>query len=791
MEYEIIPQIIPNIDSRGCGDIMDEIERLAKKYVPEWKFSMDDPDAGMALAYVFARRTAETVEKFNKTPLNHRRAFYNMLGAAALPAVPASGYVRFRMSGVNKDSFFVKDGFVLFSPIVDEIGTRLVFETTQSAWLTSASIKETVYADTESDLLCFWDEKEKPFEPSPRGNSNKRSLRFRHELLGSITENCRLYMTVSGADGERWARRLSDPGLARFVQISDGNETAVDCFNEGGRMRIAASSCEEIRADILNIGEFKNLSFGGVNIAFEGRNIKPDGVFVNGELETEGAFYAFGEAPAVYDQIYIESAAAFSKTGAVVTLSFNVDFEVTVLGEIPEPEIPNRLFVKKSDVRAPERKKIIVSEVVWEYWNGTGFAVLRGLEEYKNIFSGIGEDGSSIKKSHYELKFLVPSDIAPVLVGAAERLCVRARIRRIKNAYSMPSECYLPRIENLRVSYKYEKPIAVSDMSVTNNCEESTSVYPFSRLPDRALYIGFDNPAGNFTLLVCRGVPSKQLDLAEWSVFTANGWEAVEPLRDAALAGYFVFEMKNAPVQSAMFGRTAYWIKARISPNENISLDALMLNCVPVMQFEEIESFCSDSVVERINLERKNILELKIFINAAKRNQDEQWEPLETGWTLDRAEGKVCFSPVLNLNPNSRTVKMQYKCGGGTAGNIPEGQEFVPSLTDGTVSGAENPFPFTGGRDAEDAEHTEIRLSNELRHGNRPITKSDLEELLIGGDVLSARVSPDRGGGLDIEVTAADGTNAGDIQSMVYAKLADMLPVGTGEPKIRVVYENG
>ncbi len=785
-------EIIPKIDSRGCADIMDEIGRLAKEYVPEWKFSAEDPDAGMALAYVFARRTAETVEKFNKTPLNHRRAFYNMLGAAALPAVPASGYVQFRLSGVNKDSFFVKDGFVLFSPIVDEIGTRLVFETTQSAWLTSAHIKETVYADGEDDILCFWDEKEKPFKPSPRDNSNKRSLRFKHELLGSITENCRLYMTIPGTDGERWAKRLSDPGLARFVQISDGGETEVDCFNEGGRMRIAASACKEIRADILNIGEFEDLSFGGISIAFEGRNIKPGSVFVNGELETDNTFRAFGDAPAVYDQVYIESSAAFSKTGAVVTLSFNVDFEVTLLGEIPEPEIPNRLFVRKSDVRAPERKKITVDEVVWEYWNGTGFAVLRGLEAYKNIFSGIGGDGAAVKKSHYELKFIVPPDIAPVLVGAAERLCVRARIRRMKNAYAMPSECYIPRIENIRVSYKYDRPIPVNDIAVTNNCGESFApgVYPFSRLPDTALYIGFDIPVRNFTLLVCRGVPSKQLDSVEWSAFTANGRETVQPLTSAALAGYFVFEMKNAPVQSVMFGRCAYWIKAKISRNENISLDGLMLNCVPVTQFEEIESFCSDSVVERLNLERKNILELRIFINAAKRNQEEQWEPLESGWTLDRAEGVVRFSPALNLNPNSRTVKMQYRCGGGTAGNIPEGREFVPSLTDGTVSGAANPFPFTGGRDGEDAEHTEIRLSNELRHGNRPITKNDLEEFLTGGDILSARVSPDGRGGSDIEVTAVDGTNAEDIRSMVYAKLADMLPVGAGEPKIKVIYEN-
>ncbi|MDE7360696.1 MAG: hypothetical protein K2N38_02050, partial [Oscillospiraceae bacterium] len=283
---------IPKIDDRSCEDIMEEIARLAKEYTPEWKFSPDDPDAATALAIVFARRTAETVEKFNRTPLNHRRAFYNMLGAEALPAVPASGYVQFRLSGMNKDCIFVKEGFKLFSPVIDEQGTRLVFETTQNAWLAPTHVKETIYADPDRDLLCFWDEKEKTFEPSLRGNSNERYLRFSHKLLGSLTESCRLYMTITGIDKERWTERLSDPLLARFVQITDDRETEINCFSEKGRMRIAASGCDAIKAEIKNLGEFEGLSFGGVNITFEGWNIKPDSVFVNGELETDDTFYA-------------------------------------------------------------------------------------------------------------------------------------------------------------------------------------------------------------------------------------------------------------------------------------------------------------------------------------------------------------------------------------------------------------------------------------------------------------------------------------------------------------------
>ncbi len=784
---------IPKIDARGYEDILKEIALLAKKHTPEWKFSPDEPDAGTALACVFAKRTAETIEKFNRTPLNHRRSFYNMLGAAALPAVPASGYVQFRLSGINKDCVPVKEGFKLFSPVIDEQGTRLIFETTRDAWLAPVFVKEAIYSDPARDLLCFWDERENVFEPSILSGSNKRSLCFGHELLSTITETCRLYMTISGVDGERWAEKLSDPELARFVRIADGNEEEIDCFNEKGRIRIAAPACEKIRAEIKDVDAFEGLSFGGIELNFEGRDIKPDNVFVNDELETDDTFYAFGEAPAVYDSVYIECAAAFAKSGASVTLAFNIDFETIELGEIPEPEIPNKLFVKKSDVRPIERKKITVEEAVWEYWNGTGFAALRGLEGCKNIFSGIDGSGDAVRKARYELKFVCPPDIAPVLVGAAERLCVRARVRRVKNAYAIPSESYIPRLGNVRVSYKYDKPLAVTDPEITNNCEKSSvpRAFPFARLPDRALYIGFDEPARNFTLLVCRDVPSNALDPAEWSVLTDNGWESVKPRTSAELAGFFGFELQAAPARRSVFGRTAYWLKAGLSCGDGIVLSKLLVNCVPVIQREEIESFCSDSVIENLSLERKNILALQISVNTAKKGAEENWEILPGGWTLDRAEGTIRFSPTLTLSPNSRTVRLKYRWGGGAAGNLPAEQEFVPSLTDGSICGAANPFPFSGGRDSEDPSHTESRLAGELRHANRPITRRDLGELLVGGDILSARVSADPGGGLDIEITAARGTSAEDIRSMVYAKLSDIMPIGAGEAQIAVIYENG
>ena len=57
-----VTDFIPECDGRKYDDIIKEIEYLAEKYTPEWKFSPDNPDAGTALACVFAHRMSETIK---------------------------------------------------------------------------------------------------------------------------------------------------------------------------------------------------------------------------------------------------------------------------------------------------------------------------------------------------------------------------------------------------------------------------------------------------------------------------------------------------------------------------------------------------------------------------------------------------------------------------------------------------------------------------------------------------------------------------------------------------------
>ena len=795
-----VTDFIPECDGRKYDDIIKEIEYLAEKYTPEWKFSPDNPDAGTALACVFAHRMSETIERFNKMPLNHKRQFYNMLGASALPAVPASGYILFNLNGINESNSFIEKGFKLFSPAIDEQGTRLIYETQQSALITTAKIKEIIYADCNADLLCFCKNSEEKFEPSYSSSCNKRLISFRHDLFDNFNKNCRFYIIISGSESDKWMERLSDPLYAEFSQYSDEHETRIDCFKEGSRIRIGLTSdCDGININILNINEFHMLPFGDLYITSEGNDLAPDSILINEEFENKNHFYAFGESPSVYDNMYIESNAVFSKKGAVITLNFNLGFDEIDNGEIPEPVIPNKLFVRKKSIHRITRSIITVENVVWEYWNGYGFTPLKELNCFENIFSGVSEYESKVKTASYKLTFVCPSDISPVLIGADLRLCIRARIKRIKNAYALPSRFYVPWLENISISYKYDKPLKVTDIKTINNCEENTviPVYPFKKLPSSSLYIGFDRPLyqGPFTLLICCGnFIENGLSNASWSYLTDIGWESLEISKEntsLTSEGFFCFYIPYKLIRSNIFGKTAYWIKAEISECQEISIEKILLNCVPVMQCESIESFCSDPVVETIKLDHKNIIELQIYINTSKRNEEEKWECLSHGWTLDNAEGLIKFSPKISLNPNSRTIKLKYCCGGGKAGNISAGQTFVPAISDGLISSAVNPFSFQGGTDRESNFNAEKRLSYEFRHQNRPVTKKDYEDFLIDDDFFLIEIKSKINGVMNIKATvSSELINKDVIKKRIYSKLTGILPIDMGEIRVKVVYRN-
>ncbi len=785
----------PLSDRRSHKDIIAEISELSKALTPEWKFDLDSPDVGTALACVFANRFHETIEYFNKMPENHKRNFYNMLGANLLPAVPATGVVQFFLAGDTVEGSFVPKEFKLFSPVIDDRGTRMIFETQSEIFVTSNEIIDVIYTDEENDLLCFWENRNEIFSPSMRNNSQQHKITFFHQVLQSIEKRCCVFLIVNSVQSTRWLKNLADPDLAVFYQKIGDENKEISCFYENSQLRLGClSDGSEVTLLIKDKKAFANLSLDSISLKATGNGLTLNPI-VKGELENKVHFDVFGSSPDVYDDLILECPCAFSQKGSVIKIHFTLGFSVVEIGEIPEIQIPNKMFVWKKDLPKPERVPITVAEVVWEYWNGFGFAPLVELSELEHTFSGLDINGDVVDTENRMISFVCPQDLEPVFLQAAQRLCIRVRVKRIENRFSQPALVYIPWIENLYCSFSYNQPINVTDITAISNGEESVHISDFisKELEDSTIYIGFaQSPSqGPMTLCITIGEEENYIDgLLDWYQLTSDGWKLFDVQNDKnafKIGGILSFNLKQECVKSKIYGRAAYWLKVKLPARSHVELKDISLNCTAVIQLDTVESYCSDKEIQRIQLQHNNVQNLDVYINTSNKDGLECWEQLKHGWALDRANGVVSFSPKLVIRGNSRTVKLCYSHGGGSSGNFPAGQSFVPSLSIGFVRGAINPNAFSEGCDEENAENAEFRLAREIRHQNRPVTRQDYVDLLLDDEICAAQVHSLANGEVSIVVTTSgDDISQEKVKARVYQKLMPILPLGIGIADILV-----
>jgi hypothetical protein len=240
----------------------------------------------------------------------------------------------------------------------------------------------------------------------------------------------------------------------------------------------------------------------------EGENsggIIPDSLFaVDTELDAVRCGYPFGKEPNVYDAFYIACDEAFSKKGSGVSLELDIRTVILRDGEEEDGddvEFNKKLLVDKADVKARPLDDISITDVVWEYWNGFGWARLDVMGDV-NPFSCKG----SSERKHVE--FICPEDFAPSMQNAHEKFWLRARIREMENRYSTHAKWMLPLIRRIGVRYDYADLFLPAETIVTENNVVTTDYTPntakvemrlFGRMRESqyALYFHFDRcPSG-------------------------------------------------------------------------------------------------------------------------------------------------------------------------------------------------------------------------------------------------------------------------------------------------------
>ena len=72
------------LDKRNADDIKNQIEALAKAYVPEWNFDRSNPDIGSVICLLFAEQMADNVKHFNDLVDVYHAELVNMTGVSLM-----------------------------------------------------------------------------------------------------------------------------------------------------------------------------------------------------------------------------------------------------------------------------------------------------------------------------------------------------------------------------------------------------------------------------------------------------------------------------------------------------------------------------------------------------------------------------------------------------------------------------------------------------------------------------------------------------------------------------------
>ena len=122
-------------------------------------------------------------------------------------------------------------------------------------------------------------------------------------------------------------------------------------------------------------------------------------------------------------------------------------------------------------------------------------------------------------------------------------------------------------------------------------------------------------------------------------------------------------------------------------------------------------------------------------------------DPEAQVFTVDYGTGVVTFGDGVHgarVPAGFRNVRAtQYQAGGGMAGAVAAGAVNAPLTSVGFVTAVSNPYPATGGTDAEADSRAILRGAQELRAGSRAVTPADYGVLAVNAP--GARVARAQG----------------------------------------------
>lgn len=588
---------LPVMNSETVNSILDDISEKAQSYTPEWRFDMEHPDVGTALAMVFADMHHRTLHQYNQTIYKYRNEFFNCLHAGLKPSVPASGYVTFGLVNQGAPGAELLAGTALVTEQTGKDGERIPVETLEDVYVSPVVINK-IYESYDGldyiGMLYDQEKEKKPFSLFGFRGENLQAHEFYlgHPWVFALEGDGTIELIFLG-------RNRVDVSLdLEQVRFSYSSEDGFVDFEgqslQGGGICLKKGknqppvhmqeregiNCCWIRCLVLRYEALKTFSFHETYLKSSRRSIMPDSVYAGGIDSTSQLCFPFGEQFTIFNEVYLSSKEALSKPGALIHLSFDLSFVKVPLDYGDMQTMTDwKLVMKRNAVQVDKEYDITIEQVIWEYFNGNGWIRLFPMREYEECF-GV-QNGT--QQNRKVITFFCPADLTPALVGGIESNYIRIRILKVNHAYKTKGQYISPLMEHISFQYQYMGDGVYPEwLQCVNNGETQMfaakeclnrveSFFPIKQTGDvvPTIYIGTEQPflEGPLRLLWvfenCRGEKKPTL---VWEYYAGGRFmemNLADETEHFKKTGLVTFTGNEAGEKKKLFGEVLYWIRIR------------------------------------------------------------------------------------------------------------------------------------------------------------------------------------------------------------------------------------
>ena len=792
----------PVLDQRTQSDVMEQLRLRAASYTPEWRFDGDPSDPGAALAAVFSEMYVHTLDRFNGLPHKFYTEFLNQLGVTEPDVISAGGYVRFAIHSAAENAVVVPEKTLLGAASANG-GQSILYETETRIEATPAKLAAVYYYDKNDDILQEMDLNragQALFAPLDGENLSRHTLFLSQNEVLAVEGACyimvELHQKVQFQD-RMLAEQLSDPSRAAWSWYNGESWVLFDKVSLAGEKIVLQKSAKEPFAPdedghlAIRCRMFRpegEILLDKVLLSSAPEDDSPVESMAFGDLLLEeGRGYCFGRRPTIYDMFYLRSDRVFCKRGTEVALQLTISTEAENPQQGTKDYNWNQYVINKDDALPVVPDDVVIRRVIWEYFNGEGWAPLRTGGDNNPFLPA-----DSIKRR--VLSFHVPNDIKRVSVNAEEGYYIRARIAEMENAYSLHPRWMLPYVTAASCRWQYPKGCRCSYLSSYNdgtvisiadadNVEhlQLRAFYP-TDANGRSIYFCFDRSphALPLTMLLQLRHAGTLPEKANFEALRNGQFHAVrttDGTKNFSATGIISLYLPEALTRAELFGREGFWLRAsceatRYQEKFLPKLDAIDINVVPIIQRQQAdeqyfstESYAKNKTIHLLHTpvqsaevwldetEHISAFELQSLraqfhtLRVEKDSDGEEhfwvrWQRIsdmrladgsERVYELDTMAGEIRFGNDIHgrIPPKgSDNICVYYAYGGGVNGNLPVGS--VTNLL-GAIPMVDNMTNITatcGGTDGGNREWLEDVGALRLRHRDRAMGVDDYENMV-------------------------------------------------------------